>query len=117
MVIASIITSPGYQNVQRIAESSARDVLTQNKVVLTAACRAIFQAVKEEPRDELQSLIYGSLSYPFYEPGNGRKPQNYLQLRQAVLFQAADEVYRDLLAKCVNTTMSSVLNLPLDARY
>jgi hypothetical protein len=108
-IIASLNTSAGYQQIHRIAESSARNVLNQNQVVLTAACRAIFQALKEEPRDEVQSIIYGSLSYPFYEPGNGRNPQNYLQLRQAILLEAAEETYRNLLARVVNTTTSSAL--------
>jgi hypothetical protein len=110
-VIASMNTSAGYQNMQRIAESSAGSILTQKKVVLFAALRAIFQALKEEPRNQLQFLIYGSLSYPFYEPENGRMSQNYLQLRQAVLVQAAEETYNDLLAKAVRSAISSVYSL------
>ena len=108
-VIAGMNTSAGYKQMQRIAESSARSILTLNKVVLGAALRALFQALRYEPRNELQLLIYGSLSYPLYEPGNGMMPQNYLQLRQAILLQAAEEMYKDLVAKAVNTTMSSAL--------
>lgn len=108
-VIASLNTSTGYQQIQRSAESSARSILIQNKVMLGAALRALFQALKDEPRNELQMLIYGSLTYPMYEPRNGNMPQNYLQLRQAVILQAAEEMYKDLLAKAVNTTMSSAL--------
>ena len=67
-VIAGMNTSAGYQQMMRIAEAASRRILTQNQVVLAAA---LFQALKEEPRNQLQSLIYGSLSYPFYEPGNG----------------------------------------------
>ena len=108
-VIAGMNTSAGYQQMMRIAEAASRRILTQNQVVLAAALQALFQALKEEPRNQLQSLIYGSLSYPFYEPGNGRMPQNYLQLRQAILVQAAEDMYKDLLAKAVNTTMSSAI--------
>jgi hypothetical protein len=39
-IIASLNTSAGYQQIHRIAESSARNVLNQNQVILTAACRA-----------------------------------------------------------------------------
>lgn len=117
MVIASIITSAGYQNIERIADSSVRSVLNQNQVVLTTACRAIFQALKEEPRDQLEFLIQGSLSYPFYEPGTGRMPQNYLQHRQAVLVYAAEETYRNLLAKVLTTTMSSAINAQPGSGY
>ena len=109
-IIVSLDTSPGYQQIQRIAESSARNVLNQNQLVLTSACRAIFEALKEEPRNELEFLIQGSLSYPFYEPGTGRIPQNLFQHRQAVLVHAAEDVYRNLLSKVVNTTMSSAFN-------
>jgi hypothetical protein len=108
-VIAAMNTSAGYQQIQRIAESSAGSILRDNKVVLILALRALLQALKEEPRNELQILIYGSLAYPMYEPRSGNMPRNYLQLRQAVLLQAAEEMYTDLLAKCVNTTISSVL--------
>jgi len=108
-VIASLNTSVGYQQIQRSAESSARSILTQNNMILGAALRALFQALKDEPKNELQMLIYGSLTYPMYEPRNGNMPQNYLQLRQAILLQAAEEMYKDLVAKVVNTTMSSAL--------
>jgi len=108
-VIAGMNTSAGYQQMMRIAEAASRRILTQNQVVLAAALEALFQALKEEPRNQLHSLIYGSLSYPLYEPGNGRMPQNYLQLRQAILVQAAEDMYKDLLAKAVNTTMSSAI--------
>lgn len=108
-VIASLNTSDGYQQIQRSAESSARSILTQNNMILVAALRSLFQALKDEPKNELQMLIYGSLTYPMYEPRNGNMPQNYLQLRQAILLQAAEEMYKDLVAKVVNTTMSSAL--------
>ena len=108
-VIADMNTSAGYQQIRSIAESAARSILSKNQVVLLAALRALFQALKEEPRNQLQLLIYGSLSYPLYEPGNDKMPQNYLQMRQAILLQAAEEMYKDLVAKVVNTTMSSAL--------
>ena len=106
-VIAGMNTSAGYQRIQRIAESTATSILSKNQRVLLVALRALFQALKDEPRNELQMLIYGSLTYPMYEPRNGRMPQNYLQLRQAVILQAAEEMYNDLLAKVVGNTMSS----------
>jgi hypothetical protein len=108
-VIAGMNTSAGYQQMQRIAETATRNILKQNEVILVTALRSIFQTLKEEPRNQLQSLIYGSLNYPFYEPGNGRMPQNYLQMRQAILVQAAEDMYRELLAKAVNATISSTL--------
>jgi hypothetical protein len=108
-IIAGMQASAGYKQIQRIAEASARDILTDNMVVLGAALRAMLQSLSEEPSHQLQTIIYGSLSYPLYEPGNGKMPQNYLQLRQAILLQAAEEMYKDLVAKVVNTTMSSAL--------
>jgi transposase len=109
-VIANLNTSAGYQQTTRIAEAAASGILMQNKAVLLAACRALFQALKYEPRNELQILIYGSLSYPNYEPGNASMPQNYTQMRQAILLQAAEEIYKDLLAKAVNSTMSTAFS-------
>src|SRR6266487_161770 len=108
-VIAGMNTSAGYQRIQRIAESTATSILSKNQRVLLVALRALFQALKEEPRNELQILIYGSLTYPMYEPRYGNMPRNYLQLRQAVILQAAEEMYNDLLAKVVGNTMSSTL--------
>jgi len=111
-IISRANSSAGYQQIRSIAEAAARSILTQNKVVLAAALRALFQALRYEPRNELQLLIYGSLSYPLYEPGLGKPPQNYLQLRQALLLQSAEEIYQDLLSKVVHYTMSSALNMP-----
>jgi hypothetical protein len=107
--LVNMNTSLGYQQVLRTAEAAAGNILKQNQAVLGAALRAVFQALKEEPRNELQILIYGSLTYPMYEPRNGNMPRNYLQLRQAVILQAAEEIYNDLLAKVVGNTMSSTL--------
>ena len=115
--LVNMNTSPGYQEVVRTAEAAAGNILKQNQRVLGAALRAVFQALKEEPRNELQLLIYGSLSYPLYEPGGGNQPQNYTQLRQAVLLQSAEEMYQDLLAKSVHYTISSTLNLPTSPGY
>jgi hypothetical protein len=82
-----------------------------------AALRALLQALKDEPKNELQLLIYGSLKYQLYEPRNGNPPQNYAQLRQALLLESAEEMYNDLLAKVVNNTMSSALDIPANSGY
>lgn len=110
--LVNLNTCPGYLRLIGTAEATTANILKQNPAIIEAALRAVFQALKQEPRNELQTLIYGSLRYPMYEPTNGHKPQNYLQMRQAALFKAAEEMYEDLLAKCVNTTVSSVLNMP-----
>lgn len=115
--IASMNTSTGFQNMQRIAETSARSILTQNKVVLVAALQAILQALKEEPRNQLQFLIYGFLSYPLYEPRYGNRPKNYVQLRQELLLDSAEEVYTNLLNKTVNNTISTALDIQSGFRY
>jgi uncharacterized protein YerC len=107
--LVNMNTTAGYQQVQRIAEAGAGNILKQNQAVLGAALRAVFQALKEEPRNELQILIYGTLTYPMYESRYGNMPRNYLQLRQAVILQAAEEMYNNLLAKVVGNTMSSTL--------
>jgi hypothetical protein len=113
-VIASLQESAGYERIQGIADATARSILNQNKVVLMAALRAMLQALREEPRNELHLLIYGSLSYPLYEPRIGNRPQNYVQLRQALLFESAQEMYNDLLTKSFNNTMSSALGMTYD---
>jgi hypothetical protein len=116
-IIAGIQASAGYQQIQRIAEASARDILTDNMVVLGAALRALLQSLSEEPSHQLQTIIYGSLRYPLYEPRNGSQPQNYIQLRQAVILRSAEEMYEDLLAKVDKNTMSSALNTPTGSGY
>jgi hypothetical protein len=116
-LIVSVNSSTGFERIRVIAEATATNILRDNKVVLVAAVRALFQALKEEPRNELHMLIYGSLNYPIYEPRNGNRPQNYLQLRQAILLQSAEETYQDLLAKTLHNTMSSALNMPTGSGY
>jgi hypothetical protein len=116
-LIASLNRSAGCQRIRSIAEATATSILRDNKEVLQVALRALLQSLREEPRNELQMLIYGSLNYPMYEPRNGNMPRNYLQLRQAVILQAAEEMYTDLLAKCVNNAMSSALNTPTGSGY
>lgn len=115
--LVNMNTGPGYQRLIGTAEAVTANILKQNPAVIGAAIRAVFQALEEEPRNELQTLIFGSLTYPMYEPTNCHMPQNYLQRRQAALFKAAEEMYTDLLAKCVNTTVSSVLNVPYGPSY
>jgi chromosome segregation ATPase len=108
-LIASVNSNAGCQRIRSIAEATATSILRDNKEVLVVALRALLQALKEEPRNELQMLIYGSLNYPMYEPRNGNMPRNSLQLRQAVILQAAEEMYTNLLAKCVNNVMWQML--------
>jgi hypothetical protein len=116
-LIARVKSRPGCQRIRSIAEGAARDILTDNMAVLGAALRALLQALSEEPRNQLQLIIYGSPRYPQYEPRNGNSPKNYIQLRQAVILQAAEEMYSALLAKCVNNAMSSALNMPTGSGY
>lgn len=104
-------TSAGYQRMLRIVEGIARNVLTQNKEVLVAALHALLQALKEEPKAQLQLLIYGSSSYPIYEPGYGSRPQNYLQMRQALLLESAETMFVSLLGRIINQSMSTTLNV------
>jgi hypothetical protein len=114
-VIASMQNSAGHEQIRGIAEATARSILTENKVVLVAALRSLLQALKDEPRNELQLLIYGSLNYPLYEPRT--PPQNYAQLRQALLLESAEQMYTDLLAKVVNNIMSLALTMPTGSGY
>lgn len=107
-IIASMQNSAGHEQIVGIAEATARRILTENKDVLVAALRALLQALKDEPRNELQLLVYGSLDYPLYKPKT--PPQNYAQLRQKLLLESAEQMYTDLLAKVVNNTMSSALD-------
>jgi CBS-domain-containing membrane protein len=107
-------SSAGYQRIRNIAEATVRSILTQDKVISIAALRALLQALKEVPRSELLFLIYGSLSNPIYEPQNGNRPQNYAQLRQELLLESAEPMYKDLLAKAVNNTLSSAANMLYD---
>jgi DNA-binding Lrp family transcriptional regulator len=116
-VIASMQNSAGHEQIREIAGATARSILTENKVMLAAALRALLQALKDEPRNELQLLIYGSLNYPLYDPKNGNRPLNYAQMRQAVLLQSAEQMYTDLLAKVVANTMSSALTMPTGSKY
>ena len=116
-LIASMNSSAGCERIRAIAEATARSILRDNEVVLLAGLRALLRALSEEPRNQLQTIIYGSLRYPLYEPRNGNRPQNYIQLRQAVLLQSAEETYQDLLAKTLHNTMSSALNMPTGSGY
>jgi hypothetical protein len=80
-LIAGVNSSAGCDRIRAIAEATARSILTDNRVVLEAALRALLQALSEEPRNQLQLVIYGSLRNPLYEPSNAKPPQNYIQLR------------------------------------
>ncbi len=113
-LIASAYNSAGCERIRNIAVAAVRSILIQNKPVLFAALRALLHALKEEPRNELQFLIYGLSSYPLYEPGNANRPQNYIQMRQALLLESAEEMYKDLLANAVNNTLSSAANMIYD---
>jgi hypothetical protein len=112
-LIACLNSSAGCERIRAIAEATTKGILRDNKVVLEVALRAMLHALKVEPRNDLHMLIYGSLNNPMYEPRNGNMPQNYHQLRQAVLLQSAEETYQDLLANTDHYSMSSALNTPI----
>jgi len=109
VAIAEMITGPGYQKMLRTTERLAIGILRENKVMLLAALKALLQVLRQEPRNELLMLIYGSLNYPLYDPTNGNSPQNYVQMQQALLLESAEKMYVDLLAKVVGNSMSSTL--------
>jgi hypothetical protein len=116
-LVASVNNRAGCQRIRAIAEATARSILTDNMAVLGAAFRALLHSLSEEPRHQLQTIIYGSVGYPLYEPRNGHPPQNYIQLRQAVLLQSAEDTYQELLAQTLHNTMSSALNMPAGSGY
>ena len=116
-LIASANSSAGCDRIRAIAETTARSILTDNRVVLEAALRSLLQALSEEPRNELQAIVYSSVRYPLYEPSSANPPQNYIQLRQALLLQSAEEMYQVLLAKTLHNTMSSALHTQSGSGY
>jgi hypothetical protein len=106
--IARLKNSQEYQTVRAIAERQVRDVLADNHSILVAAFLGVIKALAKEPDSKL--LIIGTLTSPIYDARSGIPPQNYTQLLQAEVLKLAEQLQNQLLAKCVNKTISSTLD-------
>jgi transposase len=99
----------GYQRVQRIAEGIAMSILRDNRMIQETAIRTVLQALRTDP--DLRLLIERSLRYDAYYQRTGN------QFCHAKVLELSELLFNDLLAKCVNNTMSSALNMPIGSGY
>ena len=113
-IIARLKNSKEYRTVRAIAERQARDILADNQSILVAALLGVIRALTKEP--DLKLLIVGSLTSPIYNPRSGVPPQNYVQRLQAEVLKLAEQLQNELLAKCMNGTMSYALDTMYDQR-
>jgi chromosome segregation ATPase len=100
-VIAGLEQSEGYQQVQRIAEGIVMSILADNRMILETAIRTVLQALRTDI--DLRLLVEPLQRYAAYYQRTGN------QFCHAKMLELSELMYNDLLAKCVNNTMSSVL--------
>jgi chromosome segregation ATPase len=101
-VIAGLEQSEGYQQVQRIAEGIVMSILADNRMILETAIRTVLQALRTDI--DLRLLVEPLQRYAAYYQRTGN------QFCHAKMLELSIILYNDLLAKCVNDTMSSMDN-------
>jgi hypothetical protein len=109
--------SKDYQQIERLAEQKANDILANKKAVVLAAVIAVLEALRNQP-DKQQLLIYDS----FYPLNNKRAAdilakmmsssaanpeKNYLSMsfHHKEILKIAEELYDDLLKVVVDNTI------------
>jgi chromosome segregation ATPase len=106
--IARLKNTREYHTVRAVAEQKIRNVLADNQLILVSALFGVIQALAKEP--DLKLLISCSLISPMYDPRTGVPPQNLVQSLQAEVLKLAAQLQNELIAKCVNDTLSSTLD-------
>ncbi len=106
--IARLKNTREYHTVQAVAEQKIRDVLADNQFILVSALFGVIQALTKQP--DLKLLISWSLISPMYDPRTRIPPQNLVQSLQADVLKLAAQLQNELIAKCVNHTISSTLD-------
>lgn len=112
-IIVRLKNSQEYRTVRAIAERQARDILADNQSIIVAAFLGVIRALAKEP--DLKLLIVGSVTSPIYDPRYG-VPKNYVQMLQAEVLKLAEQLQNELLAKCMDGTMSSALDTMYNQR-
>jgi hypothetical protein len=102
-LIARLKEGEGYQRVQKIAEGIAMKILTDNSLILNTAIRTVLETLTND--HNLRLLIERSLRYADYYQRTGNR------LCHAKVLELSELMYDELLAKCVNNTMMSALNM------
>jgi hypothetical protein len=113
-----------YQQIEKIAELKANDILSNKKAILTAAIISVFAALKNEPEKQLviYDLFYNNNNNNCY-PSNYNddsilytiskimssstaNPENYLtSFVQRKVFEISEKFYDMLLKIAVNDTI------------
>jgi hypothetical protein len=111
--------SKHYQEIEKIAEQKANDILYNRKAVVLAGVIAVLEALRNLP-DKQQLLIYDSF-YPLNNnngtadilakmmSSSAANPENYLSMSfpHKEILKIAEEIYDVLLKTAVNNTLYS----------
>jgi hypothetical protein len=106
-----------YQEIERVAEQKANDILNNRKAVVLAAVIAVLEALRNRP-DKQQLLIY-DFFYPLNNnnstadiftkmmSSSAANPENYLSMsfHHKEILKMAEGLYDDLLKVVVNDTI------------
>jgi hypothetical protein len=101
-LIARLKSKGAYRRIERVAEQKAREVLTDNRLMLQAALCAVIKALRNE--HDMWFLIDGSAFR--------NQHQNYTQACETKVLELAERTYNHLLHMCVDSTMSPPLGVP-----
>jgi hypothetical protein len=113
-----------YQQIEKLAEQKANDILSNKKAILTAAVISVFAALKNDPEKQLviYDLLNNNNNNNFYPSNNNdsaisyitskimssstANPENYLpSFIQRKVFEISEKFYDMLLKVAVNNTI------------
>ena len=96
----------GYSKLRQIVKESVKAVLSDNKILLSAAFAAIMQTLKDDP--EMIKLIY---NIPRANDGEQHEDPNniiqYLEFNKDNLLDLAEKYYENLVEALTNDSISS----------
>jgi hypothetical protein len=110
-----------YQQIERLAELKAKNILSNKKAILTAAVISVLAALKNDPEKQLviYDLLYNNNCYPsnynddsvLYTTSkimssSAANPENYLtSFVHRKVFEISEKFYDRLLKVAINNTI------------
>jgi hypothetical protein len=104
-LIANIVNGESYLNLKQIAKENVKAVLSDNKILVSAAFATIIQTLKNDP--QMVKLIY---DIPTMNDGEQHKDNNikkYLEFNKDSILHLAEKHYENLVEALTNNTINS----------
>ena len=120
-MIANILNGEGYSKLYQIAKESVKDVLSENKKLISVSFAVLIQTLKADPQmvNLIQNMPHTNNSQQGKD--NSNNVTKYLEFNKNSLLDLAENNYKNLVEVLTNNAISSAAtsssNPPLSLPY